>query len=178
MSDDAKPKKKKGKLGRMLLVGGGGVVLLGGGVGAGLFFSGAMGGAAHAGAPAVDPNKPQLVPRKDAHGDDEPGYETSYYPLEKEFTSNLKDSVHFVQAGLAIATDYDSRVIANVEKHQMAIRSAVLMTLGDTDEEQVFTPAGKEQLQARLAASINKVLEEKAGFGGVGNVYFTNFIVQ
>ena len=33
-------------------------------------------------------------------------------------------------------------------------------------------------MQDRLAKAINAVLKEKEGFGGVGNVYFTNFIVQ
>ena len=58
------------------------------------------------------------------------------------------------------------------------MRSAVLMTLAETDEEQVFTADGKKDLQRRLAKAINDTLKEKEGFGGVGNVYFTNFIVQ
>jgi flagellar FliL protein len=29
-----------------------------------------------------------------------------------------------------------------------------------------------------LAKAINATLKEKEGFGGVGNVYFTNFVVQ
>ena len=34
------------------------------------------------------------------------------------------------------------------------------------------------QLQARLVKAINATLEQKEGFGGVGNVYFTSFVVQ
>ena len=58
------------------------------------------------------------------------------------------------------------------------MRSAILMALGDTTEEQVFTSEGKKQLQKRLAKAINDTLKQKEGFGGVGNVYFTNFVVQ
>jgi flagellar protein FliL len=54
----------------------------------------------------------------------------------------------------------------------------VLMTLSETDEENIFTAEGKRDLQRRLVKAINAVLQEKEGFGGVGNVYFTNFIVQ
>ena len=54
----------------------------------------------------------------------------------------------------------------------------ILMTLGETTEEQVFTAAGKKQLQQRLAKAINDTLKEKEGFGGIGNVYFTTFVVQ
>ncbi len=102
----------------------------------------------------------------------------TYYPLEKEFTSNLQDSVHFVQVGIAVSTPYDERVVENIKTHEIAIRSQVLMALGETTEEEVFTAEGKRQIQDRLSKAINAVLKEKEGFGGVSNVYFTNFIVQ
>lgn len=105
-------------------------------------------------------------------------YASNYYAMEKEFTANLQDSVHFVQVGLAISTPYDDKVIEHLKTNDIAIRSAVLLTLGDTTEEQVFTSAGKQALQKRLAVAINQTLKEKEGFGGVSNVYFTNFVVQ
>jgi flagellar FliL protein len=98
--------------------------------------------------------------------------------MEKEFTSNQQDSVHFVQVGIAISTPYDDTVIENIKTNEIAVRSAVLLALSDTSEEQVFSTDGKKQLQDRLTKAINAVLKEKEGFGGVGNVYFTNFIVQ
>jgi flagellar protein FliL len=105
-------------------------------------------------------------------------YASTYYQLEKEFTSNLRESVHFVQVGIAISTPYDNTVIEGLKTHEMAVRSAILLALGETSEEEVFTAEGKKKLQKRLADAINAVLKEKEGFGGVGNVYFTNFIVQ
>ncbi|MBW6524088.1 flagellar basal body-associated FliL family protein [Sphingomonas sp. RHCKR47] len=105
-------------------------------------------------------------------------FASNYYPMEKEFTSNLQDSTHFVQVGVAISTPYDDKVIEHLKTNDIAIRSAILMTLGDTTEEQVFTSQGKQQLARKLVAAINGVLEQKEGFGGVSNVYFTNFVVQ
>ncbi|MDT8760662.1 flagellar basal body-associated FliL family protein [Sphingomonas psychrotolerans] len=105
-------------------------------------------------------------------------YASSYYPLEKEFTSNLQDSVHFIQVGVAVSTPYDERVLENIKTHEIAIRSQVLMALGETSEEEAFTAEGKRHIQDRLVKAINAVLKEKEGFGGVSNVYFTNFIVQ
>jgi flagellar FliL protein len=105
-------------------------------------------------------------------------YASSYYPMEKEFTSNLQDSVHFIQVGIAVSTPYDERVLENIKTHEIAIRSQVLMALGETSEDEVFTAEGKRHIQDRLAKAINAVLKEKEGFGGVSNVYFTNFIVQ
>ena len=105
-------------------------------------------------------------------------YASNYYAMDKEFTSNLQDSVHFVQIGIAISTPYDDTVIENIKTNEIAVRSSILMALGDTTEEQVFTSNGKQMLQRRIAKAINDTLKEKEGFGGVGNVYFTNFVVQ
>lgn len=115
-------------------------------------------------------------PTPEGHGG-EP-YASNYFAMEKEFTSNLQDSVHFVQVGIAVSTPYDEKVINNLKSNDIAIRSAILLALGDTPEDQVFTGTGKQQLQKRLVATINQVLREKEGFGGISNVYFTNFVVQ
>ena len=201
---DAAP-KKKGKLGKIIVMAVGGLVLVGGGVGAGLYAagSGLVGGNAH----AEDPNKPKLVPKSEqkhaeeggdggGHGGGAEGgesshqgqptpegeggerYASNYYALEKEFTANLQDSVHFIQVGVAVSTPYDDKVIQNIKTNDIAIRSAILMALGDTTEDQVFSSQGKAALAKRLVASINATLKQKEGFGGVSNVYFTNFVVQ
>ena len=186
--------KKKGKLGKLLVIGVGTLVLLGGGVGAGLYAakSGMMGGSAKA-AP-VDEG-PKLVPKseqkqakeagegggkseKGAHGDGGDKYASNYYPMEKDFTANLQNSPHFIQVGLAVSTPYDDSVIQNLKTDDIAVRSAILMALGDTPEDQVFTSEGKAKLAKRLVDAINATLKQKEGFGGVGNVYFTNFVVQ
>jgi len=116
------------------------------------------------------------MPTPEGSGGDK--YASNYYAMDKEFTSNLQDSVHFVQVGVAVSTPYDDTVIQNLKTNDIAVRSAILMALGDTTEEQVFSSKGKEMLQRRLAAAINDTLKQKEGFGGVSNVYFTNFVVQ
>jgi flagellar FliL protein len=50
--------------------------------------------------------------------------------------------------------------------------------LSDTSDDDIATLPGKERMQQRLAAAINKVLIAKEGFGGVDAVYFRSFIVQ
>lgn len=205
--DEAAPpkKKKKGGFLKLMIFLILGLVLVGGGVGGGLYamnagwFGGKAGGAdaAHADAPRLVPKdqekRASLKGGEGGHGEAGGGeshgkptpkgeggdkYASSYYPLEKEFTSNLQDSVHFIQVGIAISTPYDERVLENIKTHEIAIRSSVLLALGETSEEEVFTADGKKHIQERLAKAINAVLKEKEGFGGVANVYFTNFIVQ
>lgn len=191
--------KKKGKLVKLIGIAVLLIALVGGGVGAGMYFAGSMGSAKAKDAP-VD-NTPRLVPKSEevrvsaAEGSGSetsgegakkatpPGeggakYASTYYELDKDFTSNLQDSVHYVQVGIAVSTPYDQRVIDNLKTHEIAVRSAILMALGDATEDEVFTSEGKKHLQKRLAAAINQVLIQKEGFGGIGNVYFTNFVVQ
>lgn len=193
---EAAPKKKGGK--KWLFIGLGLLVLVGGGVGGGLYASnaGLFGGGE---AKAEEASGPRLVPKSEqvrasASGEGGEGggsagsrppagsggekYASTYYAMEKEFTSNLRESVHFIQVGIAISTPYDETIIENLKTHEMAVRSQVLLTLGETSEDEVFTAAGKEKLAKRLTTAINGVLKQKEGFGGVGNVYFTNFIVQ
>ena len=201
------PKKKK-KKGKLLLFVGAPVLLAGGGGGAAyaMGWLNVAGGGAHEEAKSDEPKLVPKSEEKKAGAGGEGGehggggegeasgaghggqptpkgeggdkYASSYYPLEKEFTSNLQDSVHFIQVGIAISTPYDEKVLENIKTHEIAIRSAVLMALGETTEDEVFTAQGKKGMQERLAKAINAVLKEKEGFGGVGNVYFTNFIVQ
>jgi len=200
--DAATPKKKRGLV-KLLVLAGGALALVGGGVGAGVYASGAgLVGGDHAA--AEDDGRPKLVPKSEqkrgaaadgeghggdetpapAHGKAPPAgsggdrYASNYYALDKDFTSNLRDSVHMVQVGIAVSTPYDDTVIDNLKTNDIAIRSTVLMTLGDTEEEQVFTAQGKQQLAKRLTKAINDTLTQKEGFGGVANVYFTSFVVQ
>ncbi len=190
------PKKKKGGAMKIVLIAVGGLAVLGGGVGGTLYAvnAGMLGG--HKGEAVAE--GPRLVPKveqKRAGSGEGEGHESSgghkpptgtggdkyasnYYAMEKEFTSNLQDSVHFVQVGIAISTPYDDTVIENIKTNEIAVRSSILMALGDTTEDQVFTSNGKQMLQRRIAKAINDTLKEKEGFGGVGNVYFTNFVVQ
>ncbi|WP_425229119.1 flagellar basal body-associated FliL family protein [Sphingomonas sp.] len=191
---DAPKKKGKGKLIVMIL---GLLVLVGGGVAGSLYFM-------HGSSAAAAPAGPRLVPKSEqqhapagegAGGHDSEGhaatggqptphgaggdpYASNYYSLDKDFTSNLRESVHFVQVGVAVSTPYDQTVIDHLKTNEIAVRSAILMTLGDTTEEQVFTSQGKEQLQHRLVQAINATLRQKEGFGGISNVYFTSFVVQ
>ena len=197
MSDETKadtPKKKgKGKLIILMLAA---LLLVGGGTVGGLWAAGMLGG----GAKAAEPEGPKLVPKteqkrtsadakegdaatassgtKPPSGSGGDKYASNYYAIEKDFTSNLRDSPHYVQIGIAVSTPYDDTVIENLKTNEIAVRSAVLMALGDATEEEVTTGDGKKHLALRLVQAINATLKQKEGFGGISNVYFTNFVVQ
>jgi flagellar FliL protein len=105
-------------------------------------------------------------------------YQATYYQIPAPFTSNMADSDAFAQISIAVSTYYDQRVIAAVTTHELAIRSAILMMLAQEQEINLATPQGKQQLQAKLVKIINNVLKDRTGYGGVDNVYFTNFVIQ
>lgn len=196
MSDKTESKAKTGKGKGLIVKLVGAIVLLaaGGGGALALVQSGMLGGT-HTAAPK-ESNEPKLIrkgetdpyapkaegkegeagPEVDGEGGSE--YRTSYYNFTEDFTSNLKNSTGLVQVSLACSTRRDGRVLMWLKKHELAIRSEILVVLADTPEEDVYSPEGKQRLQQRLTAAINKVLTANEGFGGVDAVYFKSFLVQ
>lgn len=186
-TDDPTP-RKSGKLVKI----GGIALLLAAGVGGGAYAaSSGLVGDAHADdnrpklvrkgetdpyAPAAKESESESVGEEEATGGDP--YRLSYFAFDDDFTSNLRESNHFVQLGLAAATPYDGRVVAAMKRHELALRSEILLTLADTAEDEVFSADGKRRLTERLVKAINRVLIAQDGFGGVKSVHFKTFIVQ
>jgi len=191
---DAKPKKGKGMLVKAVAA----IALIGAGGGGtfALVKSGMVGGEEEK---EKEDNKPKLIkkgeedpyaPKSEGEGKEGEGaaaevegeggseYRTAYYNFSEDFTSNLKNSSSLVQVSLACSTRRDGRVLLWLKKHELAIRSQILVVLADTPEEDAFNPEGKERLEKRLTGAINKVLTETEGFGGVDQVYFKSFMVQ
>ncbi|CAH0497687.1 flagellar basal body-associated protein FliL [Novosphingobium sp. CECT 9465] len=194
MSDkEEKPKKKKGG-GMMKILMPVGLLGVGGGGVFGLVAAGVIGGGGHAEVKEdknpklirkgeVDPFAPVAKEGEEGGGADTDGeggseFRTVYYNFPEDFTSNLRDSEGLLQVNIAASTRRDYRVVLWMKKHELAIRSAVLIAIADTPEEDVYSPIGKDRLQKRLTAAINKVLTDNEGFGGVDAVYFKSFIVQ
>jgi flagellar FliL protein len=105
-------------------------------------------------------------------------YQATYFQLQAPFTSNMSDTDAFAQISVAVSTYYDYRVIAAVKQHETPIRSQVLMMLAQQPQEVLDTPQGKQMLQKKIRDVVNDVLKQKTGYGGVDNVYFTNFVIQ
>lgn len=185
----------------MLVALGGVGVLIGGGVGAGVYASRILAPAGH----QEDPSRPKLVERNedgvpapsgnggeskepapkigtvsvtsDSVAVDPRKFEVTYVPLDQPFTANLVNG-GIIQLGLSFATYYDHRVVENIKRQTVPIRSAALMVLAEQDPTILSTSRGKQSLQRQLTAATNNVLREKEGFGGVDNIYFTSLVIQ
>jgi flagellar FliL protein len=173
------------------------LLLIGGTVGATLFFSGFFskkavataeeeledaeksakdGGADGA---AKGPGKGASKPEKKKKDSPElVRFEYTYKQMDKELLSNLTGTRKVMQIQIAFMTSYDERVFKNVEKHEFAIRGALLDAMRQYTEADVNRPEFRKELAEKLKEETNKVLTQYEDFGGIDAVHFTSFIVQ
>jgi flagellar FliL protein len=105
-------------------------------------------------------------------------FATTYFEFPGNFTSNLKGSRRFMQISIGLATQYDKKVIESVQKHEVAIRSEVLTVLAEQTEADVSGLENRKRIQNLIKDTINKVLNDITGFGGIENVYVTALVMQ
>jgi len=103
---------------------------------------------------------------------------TSYYEFPTPFTTNLRNSRKFIQCGLGVGTQYDATVIENLKKHELAIRSEILLILSNQTEADLAGTENRKKVQDQIRDGINKVLLEREHFGGIENVFFTTMVMQ
>ena len=193
MADDEnnQPKKSRGIL-KILGFVLGGLFLVGAGLGAGFFMFGSN---------QPDPSEEieQIIERKMVEADEKKAadekaaegnskvaketpevktFMTTYFEFPGTFTTNLMNSRKFLQVGLGVSTQYDDTVMANVEAHQLGLRSEILNTISEFSEADIQGKAGRENLAKALTESINQKLIALEDFGGVQEVHFTSFVLQ
>ncbi len=159
LAPEAAP-KKKGLIARLLLP----LLLLLAGAGAGV-----------AGAifiPPLLPHEAEMPQPKVEVGPLE------YVEIDNSFTANLKDTGRFIQLRIAVSTNGGKPVVEAIERHKVAIISAVLAVLAETGEADINAPGGREALTRKMRLAINDLLQRKSGLAGVDDVFLTSFIVQ
>ena len=105
-------------------------------------------------------------------------FEYTYLQIEREFLVNLSGSKKVMSVQLAVMTHYDERVFENVKKHEFALRSVIMDVMRQTQEAELTKPEFRKELAAKIRDSMNTLLEKYEDFGGIEDIYFTNFIVQ
>lgn len=128
-------------------------------------------------APAFLP--PALLPQSGPEKPPEPRISPlEYVEIDNSFTANLKDTGRFAQVKIAISTQGGAPVVEAVKRHHVAIVSAVLGTLADTQESELTETGGRDALARRMRIAINDVLQRKSGIAGVDDVFITSFVLQ
>lgn len=102
-----------------------------------------------------------------------------YMTIEPAFVVNIQDGarMRFFQLQVDIMAR-DPAVIKRFEKYQPRIKGELTMLYGGVTAEQIYSAEGRTSLQKSTLETINKVLTEESGEGGIQAVYFTKFVVQ
>ena len=106
------------------------------------------------------------------------GYVQTYHELTRPFIANLSNSKKVMQITIAVMTQYEAQVTENVDKHEFAIRSVVLDIMRQVSDSDITQPDFRVELAERVRLGINSVLERWENFGGIEEVYFTEFVIQ
>jgi flagellar FliL protein len=120
---------------------------------------------------------PELVSKEMVEEDK---FNPTYKSFSEPYVANVAGSRKVMQVSLAVMTYYDTRVTEAIDKHEFAIRAAVLDRMRLVTETQLREPEFRRDLQEELTLIMNEVLEkfENFKFAGIEEVYFTSFVVQ
>jgi len=105
-------------------------------------------------------------------------FESSYMELEKNLLANITGSRKVMSVNVGLMTFYDDRVFKNVKKHEVALRSVALDVMRQTTEGDLSKPDFRKELAGKIRDAMNGVLMKYEDFGGIEEVYFTQFVVQ
>lgn len=185
-SEDDQPKPGKSRAIKLILFPVAALILIGAGVGGGYFLFGTQGDPLaqveriieRRGAGNSETGTENSVPQKVAKGTDNSSFVTTYYEFSEPITTNLKESRRYLQVSLGLSTQYDKKVIDNVERHQLALRSDVIGIISGFTETDIEGKAGRDELADAIRDVMNARLEALERFGGIETVHFSSFILQ
>ncbi|MES2490896.1 MAG: flagellar basal body-associated FliL family protein [Pseudomonadota bacterium] len=102
-----------------------------------------------------------------------------YLPLQPAFVVNLEDAeaLRYMQVDLEVMAR-NPKAIEDAKNHMPRIRNSLLLLFGQQHAFELGTRAGKEALQAKALAEIQRVLKEETGSPGIEAVYFSSFVIQ
>lgn len=102
-----------------------------------------------------------------------------YESLDPAFLANYSvgGRQHYLQVGLSALTR-EQEVGDALRKHMPLVRNRIVMLLSGESFEQLQTDEGRAQLQQKLLAAIQEILQKETGKPGVEQVFFTSFVVQ
>jgi flagellar FliL protein len=125
-------------------------------------------------------NAAGLPQKKPIPADAKARFEKNYMDLDekKSLVTNISGSRKVLQVSVSLMTQYDDRVFKNVERHRAALRSAALDVLRQVQEQDLPKADFRLQLAQRLRDQVNLELERLEGFGGIEEVFFTEFVYQ
>ncbi|MGR9106351.1 MAG: flagellar basal body-associated FliL family protein [Gammaproteobacteria bacterium] len=104
---------------------------------------------------------------------------TTYYPLAP-FTVNFRqgDGARYLQVAISVSLVDSEDILAAIQKHEPAIRNNLLLMLSAQDPVELRSREGKEKLRKLVLQEIQSILKQRAGQGGIEEIFFTDFVMQ
>lgn len=103
-----------------------------------------------------------------------------YLPMAPAFVVNLEDTPtgpRYLQVEVQLVTR-DPLAVAELQKHEPALRARLLMLFAQQTHAAVATRAGKEALQAQALAEVQALMTEETGKPSAEALLFTSFVTQ
>ena len=102
-----------------------------------------------------------------------------FLPLDPAFVVNFRDddAMRYLQVGVTLMS-HDPAALQAAKEADPVIRNALVMLFSAQDYAALSDTAGKQKLQAKALAAVQKIVEERTGHPGVEALYFTSFVMQ
>jgi len=102
-----------------------------------------------------------------------------YMPLDPAFVVNFQkaDGLSYLQVGVTLMS-HDPAALQAAKEADPVIRNALVMLFSAQDYAALSDTAGKQKLQAKALAAVQKIIEDRTGRPGVEALYFTSFVMQ
>ncbi len=102
-----------------------------------------------------------------------------YLAMEPAFVVNFQkaDGLSYLQVGVTLMS-HDPAAIQAAKDADPVLRNALVMLFSSQDYAELADLQGKQKLQAKALAAVQKIIQERTGHAGVEALYFTSFVMQ
>ncbi|MGO4702142.1 flagellar basal body-associated FliL family protein [Dyella sp. 2RAB6] len=102
-----------------------------------------------------------------------------FMPMDPAFVVNFQkaDGLSYLQVGITLMS-HDPAALQAAKEADPVIRNALVMLFSAQDYTALSDTAGKQKLQAKALAAVQKIVEDRTGRPGVEALYFTSFVMQ
>ncbi len=102
-----------------------------------------------------------------------------YHELKPEIVVNFpgEGMPRYMQLSLTAVT-HDEQALAELERHEPAMRNDLLMLFSGSEPGPLATREGKENMRKQALETIRSIMKNRIGKDVVDDVYFTRFVMQ
>jgi len=102
-----------------------------------------------------------------------------FLAMDPAFVVNFQkaEGLSYLQVGVTLMS-HDPAAIQAAKDADPVIRNALVMLFSSQDYAELADIQGKQKLQAKALAAVQKILQERTGHAGVEALYFTSFVMQ